>query len=60
MNPIIGKIIINKDVQMFLLQATKSDHKNENGAQENVHIFKSNAPTLLKLGVGLDQSIPAL
>ena len=26
--------------------------RNENGAQKNVHIFKSNAPTLLKLGVG--------
>ena len=28
--------------------------KNQNGAQKNVHIFKSNVPTLLKLGVGLD------
>ena len=26
--------------------------KNENGAQKNVHIFKSNTPTLLKLSVG--------
>ena len=33
-------------VQIFLLQ--------ENGTQKNVHIFKSNAPILLKLGVGLD------
>ena len=41
-------------VQRFLLQATISDHENENGAQKNVHIFKSNAPILLKLGVGLD------
>ena len=28
--------------------------KNQNGAQKNVHIFKSNVPTLLKLGAGLD------
>ena len=28
--------------------------KNEYEAQKNVNIFKSNAPTLLKLGVGLD------
>ena len=28
--------------------------KIENGAQNNAHILKSNAPTLLKLGVGLD------
>ena len=28
--------------------------KNENGAQKDVHVFKSNAPTLLKLGEGLD------
>ena len=28
--------------------------KNENEAQKNVHIYKSNAPTLLKLSVGLD------
>ena len=41
-------------VQRFLLQATKSDKKNENGAQKNVHIFKINAPTLLKLGVGFN------
>ena len=27
--------------------------KNENGAQKNTRIFKSNAPTWLKLGVGL-------
>ena len=28
--------------------------KNENGAQKNARIFKSNAQTWLKLGVGLD------
>ena len=28
--------------------------KNGNGAQENVHIFKNNAPTLLKLSEDLD------
>ena len=28
--------------------------KNENGVKKNVHIFKSNAPILLKLGVGFD------
>ena len=28
--------------------------KNGAGAQKNAHIFKSNAPTWLKLGVGLD------
>ena len=28
--------------------------KNGNGAQKNVHIFKSSAPILLKLCVGLD------
>ena len=28
--------------------------KNENGAQKNLHIFKSNAPTLQKLGVYLE------
>ena len=28
--------------------------KNGNGAQKNVHIFKSNVPTWLKLGVGWD------
>ena len=28
--------------------------KNGNGAHENVHMFKSNAPLLLKLGAGLD------
>ena len=28
--------------------------KNENGVQKNAHIVKSNAPTLLKIGGGLD------
>ena len=28
--------------------------QNQNAAHKNLHIFKSNAPTLLKLGVGID------
>ena len=50
--------IIQYDVQLPLLFALDSHkiwvQKNENGAQKNVHIFKSKAPTLLKLGVGFD------
>ena len=38
----------------FCYKQQNQTMKNENGAQKNVHIFKSNAPTLLKLGVVLD------
>ena len=39
---------------LLLVAETSEQHKNENGTQKSVHIFKSNARTLLKLGVGLD------
>ena len=36
------------------IQPTNLSPKNKNGTQNNVHIFRSNVLTLLKLGVGLD------
>ena len=38
----------------FCYKQQNQTTETENSAQKNVHIFKSNAPTLLKLGVGLD------
>ena len=43
-------------VQRFLPQAAKSHHKKMKMALRKIFISsKENAPTLLKLGVGLDQ-----
>ena len=39
----------------FCYKQQNQTTKNENGAQKNIHIFKSNAPKLLKLSVGKDQ-----
>ena len=38
----------------FCYKQQNQTTKNKNVAQKNVYIFKSNAPTLLTLGVGLD------
>ena len=38
----------------FCYKQQSQTTKNENGVQKNVHIFKSNAPTLVKLGEDLD------
>ena len=38
----------------FCYKQQNKTMKNKNVAQKNAHIFKSNAPILLKLGVGLD------
>ena len=38
----------------FCYKQQNQTTKNKNGAQKNVHIFKIEAPTLLKLGIGLD------
>ena len=54
MNPIIWIIIIITRYLVWFrgICYEQQNQKNENGAQKNFHIFKSNAPALLKLVVG--------
>ena len=56
MNPIIKSnyyyYMVSVLFRGFCYKQQNKTMKNENGAQNNVHIFKSNAPTSLKLGVG--------
>ena len=64
MSPLVTKlfevVLLHEDISIFgaqILQLSLQvivSTKNGNGAQKNAHIFKSNAPTWLKLGVGFD------